>query len=356
MFADEIREQPAALRDLIRAYGTGTAAARLDQLAALRAIAAAREDVPPGPVIFTGMGSSLYAADAVVPRLIVGGIDASVREAGEWLHYGMTAVRQAGLVIAISQSGESVETRMLAEQLAGRVPVAAVTNDPESSMARAARVVLPLHAGREEMISVKTYSNSLGVLHLAGAALLGEDLGETLDALAATAAAMEQALDPALEPLIGEAAQWLDEARCIHALARGPALAAAREGALVLGEGAHLAVTALPAGSFRHGPMELMGPGHVALLFAPSGPTRELMERLAIDLVNAGSRVIRLSDQASAEGSPNQVTFPLTGSPGEAYLPLPAAIIIERLLAGVAERRGLVPGQFRFGGKITAAE
>jgi glucosamine--fructose-6-phosphate aminotransferase (isomerizing) len=268
----------------------------------------------------------------------------------------MEAAPRAGLVIAISQSGESVETRTLAERLAGQVPVAAVTNDPESRMARAAQVVLPLYAGREEMISVKTYTNSLGVLHLAAAALLGEDLDARLDALVAAAAAMEKALDPALDPLIHQAAQWLDEARCIHALARGPALAAAREGALVLGEGAHLAVTALPAGSFRHGPMELMGPGHVALIFAPSGPTGELLERLATDLVNAGSRVIRLADQASAEGSPNQVTFPLTGSSGDAYFPLPAAIIIERLLAAVAVRRGLVPGQFQFGGKITAAE
>lgn len=352
MFANEIREQPAALRDLVSAYRTEAAATGLDRLAALRTIGAVRE----GPVIFTGMGSSLYAADAVVPRLVAGGIDASAQEAGEWLHYGRGAWPMTGLVIAISQSGESVETRTLAELLAIGMPLAAVTNDPESRMAQAAHVVLPLHAGREEMISAKTYTNTLGVLHLAAAALLGEGLSATFDALAAAAAAMEQALGPALEPLIGEAAQWLDEARCIHALARGPALAAAREGALVLGEGAHLAVTALPAGSFRHGPMELMGPGHAALVFAPSGPTRELMERLVADLLIAGSRVISLTDQPPAGSDPHRLSFPLPGSPGEPYFPLLAAIIIERLLAAVAERRGLVPGQFQFGGKITAAE
>jgi len=355
MFVDEIREQPAALRNLISAYRTEAAAAALERLAALRNVGAARE-VPPGPVVLTGMGSSLYAADAVVPRLSTGGIDASVREAGEWLHYGMGAAPEAGLVVAISQSGESIETRTLAERLAGRMPVAAVTNDPESRMARAAHVVLPLHAGREEMISVKTYTNSLGVLHLAAAALLGEDLSATLDALAAATAAMERALDPALDPLIHEAAQWLDEARCIHALARGPALAAAREGALVLGEGAHLVVAALPAGSFRHGPIELAGPGHVALVFAPSGPTRELIDRLVADLLAAGSRILLLADPPPAESKAHQLTFPLPGSPGEPYFPLPAAMVVERLLAAVAERRGLVPGQFQFGGKITTVE
>jgi glutamine---fructose-6-phosphate transaminase (isomerizing) len=355
VFTDELREQPFALRNLISTYRSEAGTAALDRLAALRENGRAR-GVPPGPVILTGMGSSLYAADAVVPRLISGGVDASVREAGEWLHYGMRATPEAGLVFAISQSGESVETRTLAERLADGVPVAAITNDPESRMAQAAQVVLPLHAGREEMISAKTYTNSLGVLHLAAAALLGEDRSATVDALAAAAAAMEQALEPGLEPLIGEAAQWLDEARCIHALARGPSLAAAREGALVLGEGAHLAVTALPAGSFRHGPMELAGPGHVALIFAPNSPTRALMDRLRGDLLRADSRVICLADDRTADHSPNQITFPLTGSPGESYFPLSAAMIVERLLAAVAERRGIIPGHFQFGGKITAAE
>lgn len=351
MFADEIREQPAALRELIGAYRDGDGRERL---AALREIGSA-SGVLPGPVRFTGMGSSLYAVEAVVPRLLAGGIDASLREAGEWLHSGMGPTVRAELVVAISQSGESVETRVLAERLAGRAPVVAVTNDPESRMARAARLVLPLVAGREEMISAKTYTNTLGVLHLAAAALLGEELEGTFDGLAAAAGAMDEALSPTLEPLIHQAAEWLDEARCIHALARGPALAAAREGALVLGEGARLAVTALPAGSFRHGPMELAGPGHVALLFAPAGPTQELLERLAGDLLAAGSRVIRLADAVPAS-RPNEAAFSIAGSPGEAYFSLPAAIIVERLLAAAAERRGLTPGRFQFGGKITFTE
>src|SRR5438034_469662 len=184
MFVDEIREQPAALRELIDSYRAPEGAAALDRVAELQGGAAAG-----GPVLFTGMGSSFYAADAVIPRLVAGGIGAAAREAGEWLHYGLGTFRPAGLVVAISQSGESVETRSLVDRLAGHAPVVAVTNDPESRTARAADAVLLMHAGFEAMIAAKTYTNSVGVLNLAAAALLREDRGATFDALAAAAAA-----------------------------------------------------------------------------------------------------------------------------------------------------------------------
>jgi glucosamine--fructose-6-phosphate aminotransferase (isomerizing) len=353
MFVTEIGEQPAALRDALGAYGAGEGAATLDRLADLyRTLDSGGR----APVLFTGMGSSLYAAEGALSRLAAGGIPAHLWEAGEWLHYGGDLPASAALVVAISQSGESVETRELTGRLSGRVPVVAVTNYPDSSMARAAEIVLPLHAGVEEMISTRTYTNSLGVLHLAAAALLGEDRGATLAALEAAAGAMERAGDAAHEPRVRAGAAALDGARAIHAIARGPALAAAREGALVLGEGAHLAVTALPAGSFRHGPIELAGPDHAAIVFAPAGPTRPLIDRLAAELAEAGSHVILVCDEPAPPAAANLTALRVVGSPGEPYFSLPAAILVERLLAAVADRRGLVPGRFRFSGKITERE
>jgi glutamine---fructose-6-phosphate transaminase (isomerizing) len=354
VFVQEIGQQPEALRDVIRYYQAEGAAA-LDQLAALCGPEGPGmgED---GPVFLTGMGSSLYAAEGVLSRLAAGAVDARVVEAGEWLHYGLEDLPMGSVVVAISQSGESVETRSLAERLAGEVALVAVTNNAESSMAQAADVVLPIQAGYEEMISTKTYTNTLAVLHLAATILIGLDRGATILDLAWAAEAMEQALDPAMEPLIRQVAGWLDEARALHALARGPALAAARGGALILVEGAHLPVTALPAGSFRHGPMELAGPGHVAIVMAPSGPTQELMERLVGDLLAAGSRVVLITSQAAGQESPHLTVLRLSPAAREPFFALPAAIVIERLLAAVAVRRGLVPGQFRFGGKITEQE
>src|SRR5947209_14041399 len=122
MFAAEIRQQPAALRDVISAYRAPDGAAALDRLAELyRGRLTGRE--PGGSIVFTGMGSSLYAAEAVLPRLAAAGIEVYTREAGEWLHYGPGKLRPLGLVVAVSQSGESVETRTLAERLSGQMPV-----------------------------------------------------------------------------------------------------------------------------------------------------------------------------------------------------------------------------------------
>jgi hypothetical protein len=46
----------------------------------------------------------------------------------------------------------------------------------------------------------------------------------------------------------------------------------------------------------------------------------------------------------------------VTEVPDETYFSLPAAILIERLLVSVADRRGLTPGRFQFGGKVTERE
>jgi glutamine---fructose-6-phosphate transaminase (isomerizing) len=353
-FVEEIGQQPDALRNLTRYYeGHGSAAVdRLAELWASRRSAHAS----PSRVLFTGMGSSLYATESVLPRLVRAGMDASIVEAGEWLHYGPEALPEGALFVAVSQSGESVETRTLAERWAGRASLAALTNDPHSTLARAADVAFPLVAGEEEMISTKTYTNTLGVLHLVAATLMGADRRLAFDQLGAAADAMQNAGNSDMEPLVQKAAGWLDQARSIHAVARGPSLAAAREGALVLGEGAHLSVTALPAGSFRHGPLELAGEGHMAIAFSPDGPTRPLMAGLVRDLLNAGSKVILLTDQPRPSAAPGMACFSLAGSSSEQTFSFPAAIIIERLLAAVADRRRLIPGQFRFGGKITETE
>jgi glutamine---fructose-6-phosphate transaminase (isomerizing) len=353
VFVDEISQQPDALREVVHYYRSPDGREALGRLTKLHASGDGRHG---RPVYFTGMGSSLYAADAVLPQLNEAGIDARAWEAGEWLHYGPPDLSSRALVIAVSQSGESVETRVLAERIGGRAALVAVTNDEASSLARSADLVLPMRAGHEEMISTKTYTNSLGVLLLAAGVLTGEAPDITSTALLSAADGMEQALDALLELHVQQAAEWLDRASTCHAIARGPALAAARGGALILGEGAHLAVTALPGASFRHGPMELAGEGHAALLCMPVSRTRALMDRLLDDLLRAGSHVVALTGGTVEVESPRLTTIGVDAAQAERFFPLPAAIIIERLLAAVAARRGLMPGQFRFGGKITDQE
>jgi hypothetical protein len=80
------------------------------------------------------------------------------------------------------------------------------------------------------------------------------------------------------------------------------------------------------------------------------------MEKLWSDLDRTGSRTVALTDRASETKPQNAIEIVLPAPPTEAHFPFVAAIAIERILAAVAERRGLTPGQFRYGGKITDEE
>src|SRR5713226_3119124 len=62
-------------------------------------------------VVFTGMGSSFYATYPAVIYLIQHGIDAQAVEASELYYDYRPLLDKDTLLVAISQSGRSVETR-----------------------------------------------------------------------------------------------------------------------------------------------------------------------------------------------------------------------------------------------------
>ena len=68
--------------------------------------------------------------------------------------------------IGISQSGASPDVvAVLNEARRQRRPTLAITNDPDSPLARAADYILPLHAGKERAVAAtKTYLNSIGAV------------------------------------------------------------------------------------------------------------------------------------------------------------------------------------------------
>jgi len=155
-FADEISELPEALARLVAHYrGEGRGA-----LEGWAAAAAGSSDI-----FFAGMGTSEFAPLAVRPRLAKAGVSVRTIDAGEWLHFG--AARPAGgavgaATVLVSQSGESVEIRRIIDEGLAGDGFAAVTNDPGSTLARAASHVLLLHAGDEASISTKTGGGARG--------------------------------------------------------------------------------------------------------------------------------------------------------------------------------------------------
>jgi glutamine---fructose-6-phosphate transaminase (isomerizing) len=339
-FLSDIAMHPAALRDLVSFY-RGEGQPLLDDWAD-QASKARR-------VVFSGMGTSEFSPELIIQSLSQSTVDASTIDAGELLHYPRSI---SGLLVLISQSGESIETRRLAERISDRSGLVAIVNYLDSTIARAANLALPMCAGHEAVITSKTYVNTLAVLHLM-----------------AKAVQAPSAVDPALESFerladampeydragIDQAAVLLGDAGAIQIIGRGPTMAAARQAALTFMEGARVPTCALTGGAFRHGPFEIVGPDHRCVFFIPGGATFALLSSMAHEVAEKGSHVVAITDQEMElpESTCRVLRVP---DVGEELFALSAATTQELLLDAVARRRGLVAGDFLHGGKVTTRE
>lgn len=345
-FLDEIAELPGALKRMVGFY-RGEGGALLEQWAARlkgRRVA-----------LFTGMGTSEFAPLAVRGRLAKQGVAVNVLDSGEWLHFGASVPGDQGVVVLLSQSGESYEIVKIIERgLAGKDFVG-ITNNENSTLGRSARLVLPLHAGEEASISTKTYSNTLGLLYLLARAVEGKaGITQGLDELDEAADCLLSAKGEAIKA----AAASLLPASGIAFIGRGPSYVAARQAALTFMEGTRVLAGAFTAGAFRHGPFEANNPDFRLVAFLPEGPTRSVTESMAREAAKLGSRVVLLTDSDAVE-EPNVKVVGVRnvrGEAGEELFPLVASGAQALLLHHVAAGRGIEAGHFRFGGKVTVKE
>jgi glucosamine--fructose-6-phosphate aminotransferase (isomerizing) len=346
-FLEEVAQQSSTLHELVAYYrGKGGELLKEAKHLASRRLRS---------IVFAGMGTSeivpLVCRDYLGERMRTPVV---IWEAGELLHYGMGNIRDDDLIILVSQSGESIETRKVADLLRFHNMVISVTNNSESSIARWSTLDLPMVAGEESAISTKTYTNSLAVMLLLSRAIPGDDWEyEVLRPLCQIADSMKTFLaERQFE--IETASEFLRDARTLYFVSRGPAMAAAKQAALTFQEGVHVFATALCGGSMRHGPFEVVGPGHYAVVFAPDGEGGNLLRAMASEMADLGSRVV-LFTSVEMPAHPNIVSIVIEPGIPELF-PLASAVPQELLLAQMATSRGLVPGNFRYGSKVTSRE
>jgi glucosamine--fructose-6-phosphate aminotransferase (isomerizing) len=221
------------------------------------------------------------------------------------------------LVIGISQSGASPDVAAVVASATeqGAITVA-ITNEPESALARAARHVVALRTGPERSVAAtKTYTASLGAI----AALAGEDL---------TGVAEAMARQLAREAPAAVAAGWTR----VAVVGRGVVYGTAFEAALKLSELTGMVAAPFSTADFLHGPIAIVGPGFPILAIAPAGPTldgiRELLQRAR----DADVTVITDADLPGRR-------IVLEAVP-EALSPLVAVIPAQQLAVGAAEALG----------------
>lgn len=308
-------------------------------------------------VVFTGMGSSYDACYPSVTALAAAGIPSLHIDASELLHFRRNVLADAGLLVTVSQSGESAEVVRLIEGLSGdRAPfVVAVTNGTDNTLARVAGGVLDTRTGDEVGPSTMTFAAALVVVGTVGRLLRDET---PLDAVAATQRGAETAAD-SIEALLArpalpdELAAWLGDRPHSVILARGPARAAAEMGALTLKETIGLPIESLQTAQFRHGPLELAGPDLAAIVIATEPETRDLDVGLAGELVALGAAAIAVVEGGD---TPEGVMRIEIGAQ-DRLLASAVSILPAQLLAWkLAVERGRPPGSYIRASKVTTRE
>ncbi len=346
-FIAEISGQPDALRR--------AAAGLLADLETLRSIARAADG---RSIVFTGMGSSYDACYPAVTELAQAGIAATMLDAAELLHFRMAILEHDALLVAVSQSGESAEVVRVVEGVRtdARSPVVVVvTNGTENSLAHAADHVLDTCAGPETGPSTMTFASSLVTVAALGRVLAREDPAIVRDRLDREAGLAARAIERLLtEPgLADELADWFGEPDTAVILGRGPARAAAEMGALTVKEAVGIPIESLQTAQFRHGPLELVGPGLAAIVIATEPETLEIDLALTEELARAGSRVLLVTaEERSVPGARSIATARLD----RAVCPAVSIVPIQLLAWRLAARHGREPGAYYRATKVTTHE
>jgi glutamine---fructose-6-phosphate transaminase (isomerizing) len=230
-------------------------------------------------IVLTGMGSSFHALHPLSLQLIDHGFTAIMVETSELIRYQTCFFDPTTLIVAVSQSGQSAEMVRLAEVNRKRSPVIAVTNTPESPLVEHATASVLTRAGREFSVSCKTYVTALMALKWLGDILRKQNLQESRRELEDAAPAVTAYLADWKEHVISLTA-LLGRIRHLFLVGRGPSLAAAGTGALIIKESDHFHAEGMSSAAFRHGPVEMSSEETCVIVFSGDNKTRDLNLRL----------------------------------------------------------------------------
>ncbi len=288
----EIAEQPAALRR--------TEAALVGRVLPAEIAAAQR-------LVIVACGSSLYAAATArgwIEQLA--GLPCDIEIASEF-RYRNAPIAAGSLAVLVSQSGETADTLAALTLFKDRgIPVVAVVNVLHSTLARAADLVWPTAAGREQGVAAtKSFTTQLAALlrlGLAFAEVRGADAALRHEVAAGLAEAPSVCTETEeMEPILAELANDIAAEREVLFIGRREGAAIAAEAALKIKELSYIRADAYAAGELKHGPIALVRPGSLVVVFASGDALLPKTVSNAEEVRARGARVIAMTD---ADGAP----------------------------------------------------
>ncbi|MEU9132087.1 glutamine--fructose-6-phosphate transaminase (isomerizing) [Kitasatospora sp. NPDC048540] len=230
------------------------------------------------------------------------------------------------LVVAISQSGETMDTLMALRHAREQgAKVLAICNTNGSTIPRESDAVLYTHAGPEVAVaSTKAFLTQLVACYLVALYLgqvrgtkWGDEISAVIRELSDAPKQVEQVLET-MEP-VRELARSLADAKSVLFLGRHVGFPVALEGALKLKELAYMHAEGFAAGELKHGPIALIEEGLPVVVVVPSPRGRSILHDKIVSNIQEirarGARTIVIAeegDEAVAPYADHLIRIPVT--------------------------------------------
>ena len=227
------------------------------------------------------------------------------------------------LVIAISQSGETMDTIMAVRHAkSAGARVLSICNTNSSTIPRESDAVLYTHAGPEIAVaSTKALLTQIIAVYLIGlhlaqanGSLSDNQVHEIYNELLELPGKIEQILET-VEPL-RELTRKFTKNDTVLFLGRNIGYPVALEGALKLKELAYIHAEGFAGGELKHGPIALNDQGTPVIAILPAGKEHALDEKMLSNIQEVkarGARVIVIAEEGVVvEGAEHVITIPIS--------------------------------------------
>ncbi|MEV6077069.1 MULTISPECIES: glutamine--fructose-6-phosphate transaminase (isomerizing) [unclassified Streptomyces] len=255
------------------------------------------------------------------------------------------------LVIAISQSGETMDTLMAVRHAREQgAKVLAICNTNGSTIPRESDAVLYTHAGPEVAVaSTKAFLTQLVACYLVALYLgqvrgtkWGDEIRTVVRQLSAISEQVERVL-ATMEP-VRALARSLADKNTVLFLGRHVGYPVALEGALKLKELAYMHAEGFAAGELKHGPIALIEEDLPVVVIVPSPRGRSLLHDKIVSNIQEirarGARTIVIAeegDEAVAPYADHLITIPVTPT---LLQPLVSTVPLQVFACELATARG----------------
>jgi len=342
----EIAEQPRAVADTLRGRLTGAGEIQLDE------VRLTDQDLRDVDKIFVIACGTAYHSGLVAKYAIEHWtrIPCEVELASEF-RYRDPVLDRSTLVVAISQSGETMDTLMaLRHAKEQKARVLAICNTNGSTIPRESDAVLYTHAGPEIAVaSTKAFLTQLVACYLVGlhlAQVRGIKYADEVAAIVAQLSEMPSKVEEVLSTMepVRALARDLAGAKSVLFIGRHVGYPVALEGALKLKELAYMHAEGFAAGELKHGPIALIDDDCPVVCVVPSPRGRGVLHDKIVSNIQEvrarGARTIVIAeegDEAVVPYADHLVRVPPTPT---LLAPLVTTVPLQVLACEIAAARG----------------